>query len=111
MFALEPSEITSMESAPRVLVVTQKLDALRWSLMPKGLEVTLVTTFADAKAHLKTEPDLVIADVKLGFYNGIHVAIRALAADIPAIVIGPDDSGLRRDAVAIGATYIAEAVV
>ncbi len=51
-------------------------------------------------------PDLVIAEVRLGAFNGLHVAMRALWAGIPAIVMGPDDRVLRREARSMGISYV-----
>lgn len=78
---------------------------LSW-LGSAGYELAIVTTFAAAKALLETEPALVIAEVKLGEYNGLHLALKARAAGIPAIVIGPRDPVLRKDAEELGASYV-----
>jgi DNA-binding response OmpR family regulator len=78
---------------------------LSW-LGSAGYELAIVTTFAAAKALLDTEPALVISEVKLGEYNGLHLALKARAAGIPAIIIGPSDPVLRRDADELGATYL-----
>jgi DNA-binding response OmpR family regulator len=78
---------------------------LSW-LGTAGYELAIVTTFAAAKALLETEPALVIAEVKLGEYNGLHLALKARAAGIPAIVIGPQDSVLQKDATDLGASYL-----
>ena len=78
---------------------------LSW-LGSAGYELAIVTTFAAAKALLETAPALVISELKLGEYNGLHLALRARGAGIPAIVIGPDDAVLRKDADELGATYI-----
>jgi DNA-binding NtrC family response regulator len=78
---------------------------LSW-LGSAGYELAIVTTFAAAKALLETEPALVIAEVKLGEYNGLHLALKAGAAGVPAIVIGPNDPVLVRDADQLGATYL-----
>ena len=75
-------------------------------LQESGRETTLVTTFADARARLDAPPDLVITEVKLGEYNGLHVALKAQAAGIPAVIIGPPDSVLQRDAESIQAVYL-----
>ena len=78
---------------------------LSW-LGSAGYELAIVTTFAAARALLETQPVLVIAEVKLGEYNGLHLALKARAAGIPAIVIGPKDLVLTRDAEELGATYL-----
>ena len=78
---------------------------LSW-LGSAGYELAIVTTFGAAKALLDTEPALIIAEVKLGEYNGLHLALKARAAGIPAIVIGPKDPVLARDAEELGAAYL-----
>ena len=78
---------------------------LSW-LGSAGYELAIVTTFVAAKALLETSPALVISEVKLGEYNGLHLALRARAAGIPAIVIGPHDPVLQKDADELGAVYL-----
>jgi hypothetical protein len=75
-----------------------------------GHQVALATTFAGGRALLETAPDLLVAEVKLGEYNGLHLALRAQAAGVPAIVIGPADTVLEREAAALGALYFAAPV-
>ena len=93
----------------QILIVGQKAritDALIAWLSPAGYELSVVTSFAAAKAHLKDGPDLLITELKLHEFNGLHLALRAQLAKIPAIVIGPDDPVLTRDAFELGATYL-----
>ena len=78
---------------------------LSW-LGSAGYELAIVTTFAAAKALLETQPALIISELKLGEYNGLHLALRAKAVGIPAIIIGPTDAVLQRDADELGATYL-----
>jgi DNA-binding NtrC family response regulator len=78
---------------------------LSW-LGSAGYELAIVTTFPAAKALLETEPALVISEVKLGEYNGLHLALKARALGIPAIVIGPQDAVLSKDAMELGAVYL-----
>ena len=72
-----------------------------------GHDALFVPTYATAKALLQTGIDLLITDVKLGDYNGVHLALRAQSLDVPTIVVGPKDAVLQRDAVSVGATYVA----
>src|SRR5688572_10870733 len=72
-----------------------------------GYDVALVTTFAAARLQLRTEPDLLVSELRLGEYNGLHLASRAQAHDIPAIVIGNRDAMLERDARQMGVTFVA----
>ena len=75
-----------------------------------GYDVSLETTFAGGKARLDTLPDLLVAEVKLAEYNGLHLALRAHAAGIPSIIIGPPDDVLAHEANAIGALYLHGAI-
>jgi DNA-binding NtrC family response regulator len=101
-----------MVPARHILIVTR--DAWRERALPvwlsaAGYEVALVGTFAAAKAQLKAVPDLVITDVKLGAYNGLHLAVRAHSAGIPVIAMGADDSVLEREAAALNARWLGPA--
>jgi DNA-binding NtrC family response regulator len=69
--------------------------------------LTLVTSFAAAKLHLRAdETSLLITEVKLDAYNGLHLALRAQAAHVPTVVIGPSDPVLEKEARDAGATYL-----
>jgi len=78
---------------------------LSW-LGSAGYELAIVTTFAAAKALLETKPALVISELKLGEYNGLHLALKGRALGIPAIIVGPQDVVLQKDAEELGATYL-----
>ena len=78
---------------------------LSW-LGSAGYELAIVTTFAAAKALLETKPALVISELKLGEYNGLHLALKARAAGIPTVIVGPHDPVLQKDADDLGATYL-----
>ena len=78
---------------------------LSW-LGSAGYELAIVTTFAAAKALLETKPALVISELKLGEYNGLHLALKARAVGIPTIIVGPHDAVLQKDADELGATYL-----
>jgi DNA-binding NtrC family response regulator len=75
-------------------------------LAEKNLNVTLVTSYAAAKARLDNGPSLLIAEVRLGEHNGLHLALHAQVRGIPAIVIGDADPVLHRDADQLGAVYL-----
>jgi hypothetical protein len=97
-----------MMRRPRLLLVTQHLGLLNaltgW--LQAGYEVVTVSSFLAAKRWLDTGPDLVLTEFKLAEYNGLHLALRAQAAGIPTIVIGPEDRVLERECAAFGATRI-----
>jgi DNA-binding NtrC family response regulator len=69
-------------------------------------DVTVATSFADAKAQLEQGPSLLITEVRLGDYNGLHLVIRAQAHSIPAFVLGDPDLVLHREAERLGAVYL-----
>ena len=71
-----------------------------------GYELAIVTTFTAAKALLETKPALVISELKLGEYNGLHLALKARTVGIPTIIVGPHDTVLQKDANELGATYL-----
>jgi DNA-binding NtrC family response regulator len=59
-----------------------------------GYQVSAVASFDEAKRLVtRTSPDLVIADHRLGAYNGLHVLLRARSENphVSAIVIAPAD--------------------
>jgi DNA-binding response OmpR family regulator len=93
-----------------VLIVTQ--NSVRggnlgsW-LASEGYSVTCVNTFAAARLHLQMKPGVVITELKLGAYNGLHLAVRANATRIPVVVLGERDAFFEREARQLGTTYIA----
>src|SRR5690606_29444671 len=52
-------------------------------------------------------PALLISEVRLGEYNGLHLALRARARDIPAVIVGDADPVLEHDARQLGAAFLA----
>jgi DNA-binding response OmpR family regulator len=99
-----------MKPRHRILVVARDTSLasvlLTW-LGGAHHELALVTTFAAAKLQLATVPDLLITEVKLGAYNGLHLALRAREAGIPALVLGEPDPVFERQAEQLGAEYLA----
>ena len=53
------------------------------------------------------KPGVVITELKLGAYNGLHLAVRANATSIPVVVLGERDAFFEREARQLGTTYIA----
>lgn len=72
-------------------------------------ELEVCSTFEDARAELgRSRPDLVIANVRLGRFNGIYFAhlIRSLGLSTSCIVYGlSSDVGLAHEAQAAGAWF------
>lgn len=69
-------------------------------------EVATASTFREGRRLLEKMPALVVSELKLGEYNGLHVAAHARTLDIPAIVIGPADIVLEQEAQQLGALYV-----
>jgi DNA-binding NtrC family response regulator len=93
----------------RVLVVAATpalASRLEWYVRAAGHRPTVVTTFAAAKGTLERHPrpDLVISEIKLCEYNGLHLAVRGQAVGVPAIVIG--EKTFQRDAEELAATWL-----
>ncbi|HSC29656.1 MAG TPA: response regulator [Vicinamibacterales bacterium] len=76
-----------------------------------GYEATAVGTFEEGQHILRTSPpDLLIADVRLGPYNGLQLVISS-PIPIPSIIItGFADPVLEADAKRRGADYIVKPV-
>jgi DNA-binding response OmpR family regulator len=98
-----------MKRQLRVLVVMSHpaaASATRGWVERCGYHAEMCRDFTTATSQLRGTPDLVIAEVRLGAFNGLHVAMRARWEGIPAIVIGPDDTVLRKEAVSLGISYV-----
>ena len=99
-----------MNAQHHVLVVTQSCsrggDLGGW-LRSEGYCVTCVSTFAAARLYLQMNPSLVITELKLGAYNGLHLAVRANSTQIPVLVLGDRDAFFEHEARQLGTTYIA----
>ena len=85
------------------------------TLTAHRFQVTIANTFTNAKDRLNTRlPELLVADIRLGEYNGLHLVLRAksLRPDIAAIVTSDvSDPVLQADAEALGATFVVKPVV
>src|SRR5262245_28808705 len=82
----------------------------RW-LERAGYEVSTYLDFEGARRRILDEngPPVLVVDVRLEGYNGIHLAIlaRQLRPDSRVVVLtGWDDPVLRREASACGAAYL-----
>jgi DNA-binding response OmpR family regulator len=102
--------------ANRVLVVASCpvfADTITAWLASDGHEATVVSDFASAKPELDANPpDLLVAQIKLGAFNGLHLAIRARARKqtIASIVIGDADCVLQEEARQQHVRYLTEPV-
>jgi ActR/RegA family two-component response regulator len=98
---------------PRVLLVAPDGGIVRGlapSLRAAGYVPKVVVDFASAKEALAARPDLLITELKLGAYNGLHLAIRAAVQGTPTIVVGDPDAVLESEARRQHATYLATPV-
>jgi DNA-binding NtrC family response regulator len=72
-------------------------------------DVILTDTFKDAKLALaRARPALLIPDIRLREYNGLHLLLRARAQwpDLPAVITSPvEDPVLRRETERNGGTF------
>jgi DNA-binding NtrC family response regulator len=93
----------------RILVVAQTGELastlVSW-LSDSGNDFVLANSYAGAKLHLTSHPDVLITELKLGEYNGLHLALRGQAAGIPTIILGPENEGFEGEAVRLGAMYL-----
>ena len=98
---------------PSTLIVEPSLDDLPsfvLCLSEAGFRVTAAATYLQARTLLDARAaSLLITEVRLGAYNGLHLVIRAKTATppIPAIVMSSmDDPVLRAETEAMGATFL-----
>jgi DNA-binding NtrC family response regulator len=74
-----------------------------------GFQVTATESFDEARRSLHSPPRLLITELRLGEFNGLHLVLRGLSArpDMAAIVTTTvDDPVLRNETEAMGATFI-----
>jgi DNA-binding NtrC family response regulator len=97
-----------VERPQKVLVVAQDthlaMALVAW-LRKSGCEPAVTTSYSAGRDQLDQMPAIVIAEVRLGAYNGLHLALRARAKGIPAVVFGEADAATEREARQVGAAY------
>jgi DNA-binding response OmpR family regulator len=98
----------------RILVVDDDqgyLAGMKELLELRGHEPLLATTFEEGQRALRDEaPDLLVADVRLGPFNGLQLLAMGQVR-IPTIVVsGFDDPVLHSDARGFGADYLVKPV-
>jgi DNA-binding response OmpR family regulator len=88
----------------------QILTFIRHALEAAGHQVVTATQFKDAREQIaRLQPAIVIADVRLGDFNGIQLGILAKSAhpEVRVVIIsGWDDAVLRHEAAELGAVYL-----
>jgi DNA-binding response OmpR family regulator len=97
-----PALIVEPDASDRAFLVAAMTSA--------GLNVTAMQNFSSARASLLEQPpSLLITEIRLGTYNGLHLALlgRSAQRNMNLIVMSRfHDRVLRREAHAIGAAYI-----
>jgi DNA-binding NtrC family response regulator len=101
-------------NVPHVVLLAEDDDAtlkgLAACLHAAGYSVVPVLSFAEAHRLMPfVRPDVVVADVRLGKYNGLQLAVQAGALDPPPGVIvtsGFEDSVISAEAQRLGATFL-----
>ena len=101
-----------MSTSPRAIVVTPTPDLARQvvdCLSSRGLEVSVLGDFAAARQEIDRRPPcLIVTEIKLGDFNGLHLTLRARARspEVAAIVIGEADCVLQAEALRQHVTYV-----
>lgn len=95
----------------RVLVVDDEpmvVDALREVLADAGYVTLGATSFEDGRRLLFAPPvpDVVVADVRLGKYNGLQLAVLRPQATAAIVISGHWDELLEAEARQHGAVYL-----
>ena len=78
--------------------------ALTFSVRRSGYQPVVVARFADAKQHLTALPHLLVTELKLGEYNGLQLAIRAMGLSIPTIVVA--DASFENEVENLGSMWV-----
>lgn len=97
------------QSALVVCTNARRLSAYKRALAGVADVVFGATTFAQAKALLlEKRPEVLVAEVRLHEYNGIHLALwsRDRLPQLRSVIVGESDSVLHKDANAAGAAYL-----
>ena len=100
-----------MDESYKVLVVardTQLAMTLVSWLRESGCDPAVTTSYSSGRDQLEANPAFVIAEVRLGAYNGLHLALRARAKGIPAVVCGDANPATEREAREVGAAYLSQ---
>ena len=78
-----------------------------------GFHVTVAATFHEAAERLRVPPVLLVADIRLNEYNGLHLVLEGKSArpDLAAIVTSVfADPVLRSEAEQLGATFVVKPI-
>ena len=75
-------------------------------LRESGCDTAVTTSYTSGRHALDSHPAVVIAEIRLGAYNGLHLALRARSRGIAAVVYGDGDPATEREATELGAAYL-----
>jgi CheY-like chemotaxis protein len=95
-----------------VTVTAATRNERRHLLEEAGFNVATAASFEEGCNLLRqVQPDLLVADVRLLDYNGLHLAMRARdeSPRTRTVIVGDPDLVLERDAKALGARYVTSA--
>ena len=100
---------------PILIVEDDRVTLGAWTdlLHAAGYDVIAATSFAEARRAIERGPRLLIVDVRLGTYNGLHILIVAKSTipDLAAIVVtGFADPVVTREAERLGAKCLEKPV-
>jgi len=95
-----PTRVLLVAPSPRIA------SELAATLTAAGYTPIVTSEFVAAKAMLDTRPDFLITELKLGAFNGLHLAIRAAGQRTPTIVIGESDPILQAEAARQKAAFL-----
>jgi DNA-binding NtrC family response regulator len=104
-----------MDSPSTALVVEPSVAEtlfLVTSLSELGFRVTVADNFRDARARLMSGPALLVTELRLGEYNGLHLVFRAksIRSDMAAVIRTQiADPLLQLEAERMGATFTLKA--
>jgi DNA-binding response OmpR family regulator len=99
-----------------VLVVDDDQNVLalvEYWLTDAGYDVVACARFDAARTYLAAHtPDALVADVRLGAFNGLHLVLMAAERPQTALLLlsGHDDVVVRRDGAACGARFLLKPV-
>jgi two-component system, NtrC family, phosphoglycerate transport system response regulator PgtA len=99
---------------PHIVLIAEDdpatLDGLAAYVHSRGFSVVPVPTFADARRLMPyLRPDVVVADIRLGEYNGLQLAVQASSlSPRPTVIVtsGFEDPVLTAEAARMGATFL-----
>ena len=98
-----------MSLQPLVILATPTVwlaDALKTQFTAAAHRVIVAPTFPEAKGWLETHRDMLITELRLAAYNGLHLAMRAAECGTPAIVLGEPDRLFEAEAERHHALYV-----